>query len=504
LATSLIFIGEYSHEKTPHSKRHSSKIHQRRANKTKAREQKQASQLAIKAQKDKQTELIYQMRQSMSHHFPQLFEQMREVEDMRTGASEYDIAAILTGCIAMSLFKTESRNGYNQAREDLQFKANYRILFGFDMPHGDTVHRVIEQLDESQLEQLKQTLMHTLLTNKVFHKSRYRKKWFRVAIDGSGVVSFPYQHCEQCCHKTLKTSKTTYFHTVLDARLITPNGFSISLACEWIENPKEGEYDKQDCERKAFARLALKLKKAFPRLPIIILADGLYPYAGFFKICEANGWAYCLTFKQGNLPSVWEEVEALIPLQPENQYQETRHYPNKDYDKTTQIYRWVDAIDYCGYTLHWLVCEETHIPSDIIKASDPDAIEKTKLFVHITNLPLNRDNVADASRTGRLRWKIENEGFNTLKNGGYGMQHKWARKSYQALKNYYQCMQIGHLINQLMVNTIRFHEDYLSGKNHPTLQSLWTDIMAAMKWAKLKLSHLQKILNTRIQCRFVT
>ncbi|SEH08950.1 Uncharacterised protein [Candidatus Venteria ishoeyi] len=77
-------------------------------------------------------------------------------------------------------------------------------------------------------------------------------------------------------------------------------------------------------------------------------------------------------------------------------------------------------------------------------------------------------------------------------------------KSYQALKNYYQCMQIGHLINQLMVNTIRFHEDYLSGKNHPTLQSLWTDIMAAMKWAKLKLSHLQKILNTRIQCRFVT
>ncbi|WP_146066696.1 hypothetical protein, partial [Candidatus Venteria ishoeyi] len=111
-----IFIGEYSHEKTPHSKRHSSKIHQRRANKTKAREQKQASQLAIKAQKDKQTELIYQMRQSMSHHFPQLFEQMREVEDMRTGASEYDIAAILTGCIAMSLFKTESRNGYNQAR----------------------------------------------------------------------------------------------------------------------------------------------------------------------------------------------------------------------------------------------------------------------------------------------------------------------------------------------------------------------------------------------------
>jgi len=89
------------------------------------------------------------------------------------------------------------------------------------MPHGDTVHRVIEQIYESQLEQLKQTLVRILLTNKVFHKSRYRKKCFRVAIDGSGVVSFPYQHCEQCCHKTSKTGKTTYFHSVLDARLIT-------------------------------------------------------------------------------------------------------------------------------------------------------------------------------------------------------------------------------------------------------------------------------------------
>jgi hypothetical protein len=32
--------------------------------------------------------------------------------------------------------------------------------------------------------------------------------------------------------------------------------------------------------------------------------------------------------------------------------------------------------------------------------------------------------------TGRLRWKIENEGLNTLKNGDYGL----ARKNYQALK----------------------------------------------------------------------
>ena len=49
------------------------------------------------------------------------------------------------------------------------------------------------------------------------------------------------------------------------------------FATEWIENPEGGEYDKQDCKRKGFARLAATLKEACPRLPMLILADGLYP-----------------------------------------------------------------------------------------------------------------------------------------------------------------------------------------------------------------------------------
>jgi hypothetical protein len=102
------------------------------------------------------------------------------------------------------------------------------------------------------------------------------KRWFVVAIDGTGVMNFSQKHCEHCLYKRSKRGKLSYFHNVLEAKLITPNGFSISIATEWIENP-QGEYDKQDCELKAFKRLAAKLKKPFPRLPICITADGLYP-----------------------------------------------------------------------------------------------------------------------------------------------------------------------------------------------------------------------------------
>ena len=132
--------------------------------------------------------------------------------------------------------------------------------------------------------------------------------------------------------------------------------------------------------------------------------------------------------------------------------------------------------------------------------------EKTKetTFSHITNLPLNQETIAQTSQSGRLRWKIENEGFNTLKNGGYGMEHKWVRKSYQGLKNYFQFMQMAYLINQLVVKRTRFQEDYLQGKNHPTLKSLWEDLIAVMKWANVKVHRLKKILKTKIQFRIVT
>ena len=44
---------------------------------------------------------------------------------------------------------------------------------------------------------------------------------------------------------------------------------------------------------------------------------------------------------------------------------------------------------------------------------------------------------------------IENEGFNTQKNLGYALEHKYSRTSYQAVRNYYQCLQIAHLIEQV-------------------------------------------------------
>jgi hypothetical protein len=472
-------------------------INQRQAKKIKQREAEIRKNVTAKQQQNMKKELVHEMHRTIQRHFPELFNWMRDIDDCRKKASTYELAALLTACLAMFLFKSGSRNEYNQNREDVQFKKNYKRLFGFEMPHGDSVQKVIKLLKSDSIEQLKQRMVQNLFARKTFHSSRFRGHWFRVAVDASGIGSYQHQRDEQCLHRTSKKGKTSYFHSVLEARLITQNGFSISIATEWIENPEGGEYDKQDCERNGFSRLAVKLKKMYPRLPLLILADGLYPYEGFFAICKANDWAYCVTFKEGNLPTVWQEVLSLQPLQKQNTRQEIAHLP--DGTTVAQVFQWVTNASYKGYTLQWLECRETITPT---KQGATEKQPKTTRFVHITDLPINAGNIVDTSRTGRLRWKIENEGFNTLKNGGYVMEHQYARKSYLALKNYFQFMQMAHIINQLMTLNSRFQETFMTAKNHPTLKNLWLNLVAVMQWTELDEQELKNIANTRRQFRF--
>jgi hypothetical protein len=46
------------------------------------------------------------------------------------------------------------------------------------------------------------------------------------------------------------------------------------------------------------------------------------------------------------------------------------------------------------------------------------------LFAWVTELPLNRRTLVEvATKTGRPRWMIENEGFNWQKNSGMRLEH---------------------------------------------------------------------------------
>lgn len=392
------------------------------------------------------------LRRTIFHFFPDLYARLEEVADPRV-RRDYTMTEILLGGLFLFIAKQDSRNAMNNDREEPIFTENFLKLFGKRLPHMDTVNDVLVELKNDELEQLKAGLVAVLIEKKVLAKYRLNG-YYRVAIDATGVMSVAAGHCDHCLQKTSKNGVTTYFHNVLEAKLITPNGFAISLATEWIENPSN--YDKQDCELKAFKRLSWKIKKHFPRLPICIHADGLYPNKRFFEICAQFSWHFIVTLKNGSLKSLWEDIELEL-LTSKNQLVETKK-------GQVNVYHWLSDLSYQEQSLSFMECIETKS-------------DKTNRFVFVTDLTVDKANVKEVTASGRLRFKIENEGFNTQKNLGYGLGRKYSRTSNEAMKNYVSLLQIAHFFNQLY-ELSSLAQPLVQRKT--TIKHLWKRLISAL------------------------
>jgi len=413
--------------------------------------------------------------QTINHRFPDLLSSFSQLPDTRKAqGKQYTTQEIMMGGLSLFTFKTGSRNQLNNNRNDGHFSEHYHQMFGMKLPHQDTVKELLCELSPHHLEQIKMDSMSHLFEQKWLRDYRLLGKYYLVAVDATGVVSFDERHCPHCLTKTSKNGKTTYFHYVLEAKLVTSTGHAFSLASEWIENPT-GEFDKQDCERKAFIRLSAKLKKQYPRLQICILADGLYPYQRAFKTCEENGWKFIFVLQESSLKTVQEEL-ILTRRKPPS----VECYTAKKRWRIKEEYRFQTDIEYHKkYTLNWVQCIETRNKMTNGETKNPQPQPEISQFEYVTNIKPNRENVREIASGGRLRWKIENEGFNTQKCNDYELEHKYCQKSYNGLQNYYTLLQIAHAINQL-IEKGKCIAEILRLRPKETLHNLWGKLKGYM------------------------
>ncbi|NQU63424.1 MAG: hypothetical protein HQ517_03950 [SAR324 cluster bacterium] len=493
--------------------------------------------------------LLLQIRQVVIVYFSNFMELLKNIDDVRDGRADYKIEELVFACISMFIFKQGSRHHFNQLRKKKWFRWNFKRTFNMRLPHMDTVDGILRQLACHVLENIKVALIKDMIEKKTLAKDRFFGKYYVVAVDASGVYHVKDQHCSKCSHKTLSKGNfkvsaealvklknegipenivqslktlegvevrgkakfaklmtknlgkedyekyrpylikhcgnTSWFHNVLEARLVTPTGFSLSIATQWIENAEFG-YDKQDCELKAFNRLSENIKNKFPQLSICIVVDGLYANKALFDRCKQMQWPYVVAFKQGNLPSVWEEVELLTPITNDN----TEHKSSKD-GEITEDYTWISNIAYGGHTIHWIECKEKKPPWPKNKTG----ITK---FTYLSSFEINRNNYHEIVKIGRLRQKIENEGFNTQKNLGYNMTHKYSRVSDFAYKNYYQSLQIAHII----VSMVELCSTIKEIRKKTTLKFLWECLVGFLKYCQISQKALNSVLNKRTHFKF--
>lgn len=370
---------------------------------------------------------------TMHHFFPSFLNWLKMINDPREeGKIEYPLPNLVWIGILLFLMKLESRRQIKFRFNTEEFIHNLTLLTKADikkMTHPDTLGYLLERLPPEAISKLRVKMVRKLIRMKCLEKFRLLGKYYLIAIDGTGHLVSKERHCDHCLVQKKDGKVLYYYHNVLEAKLVTANGFAISVETEFIENP-DGGATKQDCELKAFYRLVKNLKKDFPQLSICLLLDGLYAAGPIFDICKDYNWKHIITFKEGSMPDVYAEYVNLLPL-----YKET--FKEIKDGEIRQNFNWVMDIAYREHSLNVLECNESK-----------SGKENTR-FVWLTNLKISEYNFQQIAGGGRLRWKTENEGFNTQKNGGYNLEHAYSEDEI-AGKNFYLLLQIAHTINQLM------------------------------------------------------
>lgn len=219
----------------------------------------------------------------------------------------------------------------------------------------------------------------------------------------------------------------------MEAKIVLDDSIVVSLGTEFIENEKE-DVEKQDCETNAAKRLMEKIKKDYPRLPACIQGDALYATEPMMKLCREYHWEYLFTQKDTRQKLLDEGFEWI---------------------KSGGVKKVSGLCEEKGTGCYANHVEEVAGKKEIMNVFEYEYEKRDKKgkqhgvrFRWISSLELKEKNLEEMIYAGRGRWKIENEGFNSQKNGIYRIEHLNSRNS-NAMKNHYLLTQISDILMQL-------------------------------------------------------
>ena len=313
------------------------------------------------------------------------------------------------------------------------------------VPHADTVARFLEEIPAENLAEVLLDTIRKLLRGKNL-KSWLAREGYVLAIDGSLKWASPNPFAPEALRKRTGPDNMTYQAYVLEAVLVGPHGVSLPVLFEFCENdPAADAQTKQDSEQKAFRRLALRLKHAFPRVRFVVVLDGLYPNGPIMTLCRAYNWDFMIVLPDACLRTVWQEAYALHELTPEGL--------NHRWGDRDQIFWWVNAIDYTWQDveghyhhmqLHVVVCEETWQGSEGTQSSR---------WAWVSSVQLTPRNVVHrCNEMARRRWDIE-ENLLVEKRYGYHYEHLFSY-DWNAMQGWHALLRLGHLLNTLSLHSV--------------------------------------------------
>ena len=348
------------------------------------------------------------------HAFEPIFAQL---PDHRTGRNvTYTISDAVLSAFAVFFMQSPSFLAQQQVVQRQRGRNNAQTLFGMaQIPSDNQIRNLLDPLPPERLFPLFETGWQILKATGTLTAFQVLHQQYLIALDGTQYFSSRTVHCDACTHTTSATGITTYSHTVLLPTLVAPQQpHAVVLAPEFI-TPQDG-HDKQDCEHAAAKRWLTQHAPAFSPQSVTLLGDDLYSHQPFCELALAKQCNFILVCKPDSHATVYKWVNTSAALGGVSGLTR-RHWNGRFGERWT--YRYVNEVPLRAEAdpLHVNWCELT-----ITDERDGRVLYHNAF---VTNHPISDDTVEPLVAAGRTRWKVENEGNNTLKTKGYHFEHNF-------------------------------------------------------------------------------
>lgn len=313
---------------------------------------------------------------------------------------------------------------------------NLGSVFGLKAIPSDTQMRaILDEVHPKQIRPAFKEVFRQAQRGKVLEDYVFLEGCYLVAIDGVEYFSSPKVHCEHCMTRTHKNGTVSNYHQLLGAVIVHPD-FSEVLPLTPEPIHRQDGAAKNDCERNAGSRWLEQFRKDHPHLPIIVTEDALGSNAPHIRDLKKYHAHFILGVKEGDHKHLFEQYEQRL--------------------EAGQVQGVHEADAGTGASRDWLFLNDVSINEsnqellvNLLVYVEVDASGQTHTWAWVTDLILSADNVREVARGGRVRWKIENETYNTLKNQGYHFEHNYGHGYKHLAEVFAFLMMLAFLIDQV-------------------------------------------------------
>jgi hypothetical protein len=332
--------------------------------------------------------------------------------DRRTGDNgSYSMADIGMSAFSVFFLQSPSFLSHQTALERGRGTSNCQTLFGMTrIPTDNHVRSILDPVPPATLFPMFEQTLGALEAGGGLALFKRLGDHVLIALDGTEYFCSQKLSCPNCSSRARANGKTEHFHAMVSASIVAPGvDRALPLEPEFI-TPQDGS-EKQDCEARATARWLSAHGPQYARLNPVYLGDDLASRQPTCEAVRAINGHFLFTAKPSSHKILYEWLDGADVPALEKKIKQGKGF-------VTHRYRWLEGVPLRdgadAMIVNWLEIEIADATGKVTYCNS-----------FVTDLPVNKGNVAELAACGRARWKIENETFNTLKTKGYNLEHNF-------------------------------------------------------------------------------